>query len=206
MLVDAQAKAVVQDACQQKGIPFFDVTGPLVQFMAEHVGVSPANELSRLHEVNEKYFHRIAAIEFATEHDDGLGLATLNKADIVLVGVSRVSKSPTAIWLATHGYKTANVSITVETGFPPELDRVKRKTVALTMQPKRLQEIRVARMSQPKLADIGYHHLPTVIKEVMDAEREYRERAYPIVDVTTLTIEQTAATVLQKLGLTRDGL
>lgn len=199
--VEKHAKAMVRKACKLKGISHFDMTGPLVHFLADHSGVAPANELSRLHNVDENYFRRIDAIEYTALHDDGLGLPNLLKADIVLVGISRVSKSPTSIWLATQGYKTANVPIVGEMKFPPELYRVRGKVVALTMQPKRLQEVRRVRMMGSDMEDTEYYDLRSVIKEVMAAETEYRKRGYTVIDVTSMTIEQTAATVLKSLKL-----
>ncbi len=136
-LIDPDAKHAVQDECTRRNIPHFDLTGSLVQFVSDHIGVAPANERSRLHQVNAGYFHRIEAMEFTAQHDDGLGISTIHHADIVLIGISRVSKSPTASFLAAQGYKTANASITPVSGFPKAIRKVKRKTADLTMQPKR---------------------------------------------------------------------
>ena len=136
------------------------------------------------------------------EHDDGLGLGTLRDADVVIVGVSRVSKSPTSLYLASRGFKVANVSIAPETGFPKELARIsKKKIVAFTTQPKRLHEIRTERAKRMGSEGTSYHDLSGVIAEVMAAEAEYRKRGYAMIDVTHLTIEQTAAQIVEALGL-----
>ncbi len=203
-LPDPNVKQFVRSYCVHHRLPHFDATGPLFDFLADCVGRLADNDLSRLHQLDSAYQRRIEAMEFAMEHDDGLGLASLDQADIVLVGLSRVSKSPTTLYLASRGYKIANVSISPATGFPPELSQIpKKKIVALTMQPKRLQEIRVERMKKSGVTGTDYDNLSSVIREVIDCERECRRRKYPLVDVTNLTIEQTATHVLETLGLMR---
>jgi len=201
-LADPAAKRLVRSRCVLQRIPHYDATGPLLDFLADCVGRLADNDLSRLHRVDEAYEERIAAMEFAIEHDDGLGLATLQEADIVIVGVSRVSKSPTTLFLGSRGFKVANVSISPQTGFPPELSKIsKKKIVALSMKPKRLFEIRAERMKSVGASGTDYDKLSSVIHEVMESEAEYKRRGYPIVDVTSLTIEQTAAEILAALGL-----
>ena len=139
------------------------------------------------------------------EHDDGLGLQTLRAADIVIVGVSRVSKSPTTLYLASHGFKVANISIVPGAKFPRELSQIsKKKVVALTSKPKRLHDIRQERLKRAGVPDsTDYDDLKSVIREVMECEQEYKRRGIPVVDVTNLTIEQTAAHILGVLKLSR---
>jgi regulator of PEP synthase PpsR (kinase-PPPase family) len=201
-LPDAEAKQLVRSECVTQQIPHFDVTGPLLDFLADCVGSLPDNDLSRLHQVDAAYEKRIEAMEFALAHDDSLGLPTLREADVVIVGVSRVSKSPTMLYLSSRGFKVANVSISSQTGFPEELKQIsKRKIVAFTTQPKRLQEIRAERLRSSGVASTDYDDLPSVIREVMETEAEYRARGYTVIDVTRLTIEQTAAQILDRLQL-----
>ncbi|TWU30224.1 pyruvate, phosphate dikinase/phosphoenolpyruvate synthase regulator [Bythopirellula polymerisocia] len=202
-LPDASSKQFVRSYCVRQLLPHFDATGPLFDFMADCVGQLADNDLSQLHKVDAAYRRRIEAMEFAMEHDDGLGGATLKEADIVIVGLSRVSKSPTTLYLGSRGYKVANVSISPETGFPSELARVgKKKIIAFTMQPKRLHEIRVERMKHAGAGGTDYDDLQSVIREVLECEQECRRRGYPIIDVTNLTIEQTAVQVMKALGVT----
>jgi hypothetical protein len=201
-LADQAAKRLVRNTCVVRRIPHFDATGPLFNFISDCVGVSPQNDISRLHLLDAAYQRRIEAMEFALEHDDSLGLRSLQDAQIVIVGVSRVSKSPTTLYLSSRGFKVANVSISPETGFPAELAEItKKKIVAFTTQPKRLHEIRVERAKRMGVAAANYENLDSVIREVVDAEAEYRRRGYPILDVTRLTIEQTAARILETLKL-----
>lgn len=201
-LADATAKRVVRNTCVVRRIPHLDVTGPLINFVSDCVGQLPQNDVSRLHQLDAAYQRRIEAMEFAMEHDDSLGLPSLQEAQIVIVGVSRVSKSPTTLYLGSRGFKVANVSISPATGFPAELTRLpKKKVVAFTTQPKRLQEIRAERARRMGAPGADYEDLESVIHEVMAAESEYRRRGYRIIDVTNLTIEQTAAQVLEALKL-----
>lgn len=200
-VADAAAKQVVRSTCVRRGIPHFDATGPLMDFLADCVGVLPDNDVARLHRVDARYQRRIEAMEYTIQHDDGLGLDTLAEADIILVGISRVSKSPTSLYLGSRGYKTANVSITPQTGFPKQLTGLKKRIVALTMTPQRLMEIRAERMAEFGTPGTSYENRQDVIREVVEAEAVYRKRKYPIVEVTQLTIEQTAAKSLDALGL-----
>lgn len=201
-LADQAAKLLVRNSCVTQRIPHFDATGPLFNFLSDCVGAVPQNDVTRLHQLDAAYRRRIEAMEFTLEHDDSLGLDTLREADIVIVGVSRVSKSPTALYLGSRGYKVANVSISPQTGFPKRLARAsKKKVVAFTTQPKRLYEIRVERAKRMGSEGTAYDSLDQIIGEVMAAEQEYRRRGYPIIDVTHLTIEQTAAQILETLKM-----
>ncbi len=215
-LLDPECKQLIHDACVRMKIPHLDLTGSIVQFISDHTHTRPANELARLHQTDAGYFQRVAAMDFTARHDDGRGLDTLQQADVVIVGVSRVSKSPSAIYLSSMGYRVANVSITPETGFPKELARVRAKIVAFTIQPRRLQEIRQQRLSAYQqaaalrglsgLSDPSYCDLRSVVREVAQADAEYRRRGYPILDVTNLTVEEVAASVLRLLGTHRKDL
>jgi regulator of PEP synthase PpsR (kinase-PPPase family) len=201
-LADQAAKDLVRNTCVIERIPHFDATGPLFHFLADAVGAVPKNDVSRLHRLDAAYRRRIEAMDFTLEHDDSLGLESLREADIVLVGVSRVSKSPTSFYLGSHGFKVANVSIAPATGFPPVLSKIsKKKIVALTTQPKRLHEIRTERARRMGSPGTDYDDLQGIIAELMAAESEYRKRGYKIIDVTHLTIEQTAARILEALKL-----
>lgn len=201
-LADDAAKLSVRNACVVRHIPHFDATGQLVSFFSDCVGRLPRNDVSRLHQLDAGYQRRIEAMEFALEHDDSLGMHSLSEADIVIVGVSRVSKTPTTLYLGSRGYKAANVSISQETGIPPELARIsKKKIVGFTTQPKRLRQIRAERARSMGLEGTSYDDLRSIARELMAAEAEYRRRGFAIIDVTDLTIEQTVAQILETLQL-----
>lgn len=195
------AKEMVRSDCVNKRIPHFDATGPLLDFFADCVGSLPDNDLSRLHQHDATYQQRIEAMEYALQHDDGLGLTSLVEADVVIVGVSRVSKSPTTLYLSSRGVKAANVSVSLEVGFPDVLDQIdQQKIIAFTSQPKKLQAIRAERLERAGVGSSDYDDLRSVIREVMDSEAEYERRGYTVIDVTDLTIEQTAAMILSRLN------
>ncbi len=200
-LIDPMAKHAVREVCEAKQVPHYDLTGPLAQFLADQVGVPPANELSSLHQADAEYFARIDAMEYTATHDDSAGLDTLAEADIVIVGPSRVGKTPTSTFLASQGYKVANVSISVLTGFPPQLSAVRKKVVAFTLRPRELQRIREARL--PEVESTPYHNMRDVIQEVMFVEEEYRKRRYPVIDTTGQTIEHNAAKVIELISKKR---
>lgn len=207
-LLDPSMKAHADRICATKRIPAFDLTGALVQFIADHTRVAPANELSRLHDADEGYFNRIEAMEFTAQHDDNRRLDSIDEADIVIVGLSRVSKSPTSTWLGAKGFKVANVAIAREVGFPEELDKVMRRTVAFTCRPKDLFEIRKRRfegfqkeIEAQEVDDLPYYDLKSVVREVSWANREFKKRGYPIIDITGQTVEELAALVLTDLKI-----
>lgn len=204
-LTDPELKSLVREECVDRGIPNFDLTGSLVQFISDHINVLPADELWRLHRVDAGYFQRIDAMEFTAQHDDSRGLESLDEADIVLVGLSRLSKSPTATYLGSLGYRTANVSLVPDIDPPRELRRVKHRIVALTMQPKRLYEIRADRLQSLGVEHSDYADLRQVTREVAWADALFRRRGYPLIDVTDFAIEKTASKIIKALDLPMPG-
>lgn len=194
-------KRTVEEACAARGIPCLDLTGPLVSFLEKQTGKRASEDVSRIHEISDDYFKRVAAIEFTAEHDDSRNLPSIHEADIVIVGLSRLSKSPTSYLLGSMGFKTANVSIVREVGFPPELDVVRDRTVALTVQPRFLADVRRRRLESSGIHDTAYMDVREVIREVAWAEDAYRERGYPVIDITGHTIEETSAEICRVLGV-----
>lgn len=202
-IVKASLKEIVAAECHRRNIPHFDLTGSLVQFIAEHSGIAPEDNRSLLHKVNADYFRRIEAMEFTAQHDDGR-IESVDKADIVLVGVSRVGKTPAAIFLGSLGYKVANIALAPQMKIPEIISDL--PAVALTCQPRALWTIRTRRFEkfQRALAAHGerpldYYDLPAVTREVRWAEEEMRKRNIPIIDVTELTVEEIAARVKREL-------
>lgn len=207
-VIGTEAKQRIEATAAQKKVPCFDLTGSLTSFLATTLGEQPKNDMDRVHQIDEQYFHRIDAMEFTLQHDDSRRLESIHEADIVLVGLSRVSKSPTSTFLGSLGYKTANVSFAPELGLPKELKACAGRVVGLTMQPKRLFEIRQRRFKLNRFAtafekrneSINYLDLRDVTREVMAAEEMYRQAGYKVVDVTQMTIEEAATHVLDVLG------
>ena len=208
-MIEPAMKRIVDETCEKRGIPHYDLTGSLVRFLADWTGTEPINEHAALHRVNAGYFKRIDAMEFTAMHDDSQGLDTLAMADIVLVGLSRVSKSPTATFLGAQGWKVANVAIAPQTGLPPQLLSLRgKKVVAFTCIPRLLHDVRSRRIASSQkvaqkagAAEIAYSEMRAVIREVMWAEGLFRKHGWPVVDITNRTVEENGTRVLQLLGL-----
>ena len=206
LVVHAVMSAELKDAINARGrklnVPVWDLTGRFVEFLARESGISPDANLRRLHDVDAAYHHRINALEFTLEHDDGLGLDTLHESDIVLVGVSRTSKTPTSIYLAQQGYRVANVSLAQGVEPPAQLSKIDpRKVVALVIDPQQLAEIRTRRQTGWRMATTSYNDAEHVKTEMAWARRLYARNGWPIVDVTDQAIEETAARVVAIAGL-----
>jgi hypothetical protein len=156
-----------------------------------------------LHGMDEEYFRRIDAVEFTVKHDDGQECRNLHKADIVLAGVSRSSKTPVSIYLAHRGWKVANVPIVAGIDPPPELFKVDPAKVAgLIIEPQRLHEMRAARlvhMGQSPRTE--YADFERIEEEIRAARRLFRKHRWTIIDVSTKAIEETANEILNKLKL-----
>ncbi|QDT09545.1 kinase/pyrophosphorylase [Planctomycetes bacterium K23_9] len=205
-----QTKATLQEQADARGIDSYDMTGGAVAFVSQQVQQQPIEDLDSVHTQNAAYFDRIDAWEFTMQHDDSRRLDSINKADIVLLGISRVSKTPTAAFLGWLGHRVANVSFAPEQGVPAEIKACRSRVVALTMAPKNLSEIRNRRLRVNGFADkilkkpdanFRYAAVRDTIREVMAAEQIYKRLRVPIVDVTDATVEETAARVLQRLEL-----
>lgn len=196
--VTSSAKDAIKTYCNTHGLACCDLTGQFVDFLSKASGVAPSEDSSGLHRVDETYRQRIRAMEFTLEHDDGLGLETLHKADIVLTGVSRTSKTPTSIYLAQQGYRTANVSLAMEVDPPEELLKMKKCVVALIINPNKLAEIRARRLRKEwKMQETEYSDLEHVREEITWSRRLFMKHDWPILDVTDFAIEETAARVVE---------
>jgi hypothetical protein len=203
-LVDEAVRRHLNERAAQAGIRAVDLLGPLLGGLEQIFAMPPRLRPGLFHQVNETYFKRIEAIEFTLKHDDGQGRATLTQADVVLVGISRTSKTPLSVYLAHEGYRTANVPLVREIGPPRELFDVDQRRVAgLTIDPEHLQLIRRERLRR-------YHHpdgkryadLRNIEEELEYSRGIFRQnRLWPVIDVTGKAIEETANEVLKALGL-----
>ncbi len=202
-------KQAVANHCRDRKTPVFDLTGGCVDFLQKHTGFEAVNDVARVHSPSAEYLERIDAWEFSLQHDDSRRLESIHEAQIVLAGLSRVSKTPVSAYLGWLGFRVANVSLAPETPVPKELKKTRQRTVGLTMRPRRLVEIRSRRLEVNGFAQaIGdrdeehtYSEMRSVIREVMFAEQHFRKLKIPMVDTTTLTVEETAARVLDALDL-----
>jgi regulator of PEP synthase PpsR (kinase-PPPase family) len=202
-VVDTGVAAAIRDQGMQLGVPTVDLLGPLISKVAQHLHAEPRLQPGLLHGFTDEYFRRIDAVEFAVRHDDGLNLRTLFEADIVLTGVSRTSKTPLSMYLAQRGFKTGNVPLVPGLEPPCQLlDLDPRKVIGLTLEPSALVTIRQARMRTlraPPWTEYVDHE--AVVQEVQRAKRLCRERGWRVVDTSGRAVEETAARVLEVLGL-----
>lgn len=201
-LVNEPLTQVVRDLAVEKGVPSVDLLGPLISSLANHYGLVPQFRPGLLHSFGEDYFHRIDAVEFAVQHDDGANLHTLHKADLVLAGVSRTSKTPLSMYLAHRGFKTGNVPIVPGIDPPRELLELDgSKVVGLVVDASVLLEIRRARMRQLGAPPyLTYADMDAVKDEVRRARRLFRAQGWRIVNITEKAVEENAARILELLA------
>jgi hypothetical protein len=197
-LVDPGIRDALQGECRRLRIPCVSVLDPVIAALAKHLGRESTGLPGRQHRLDAEYFGRIEAMDFAIALDDGRGARELDSADVILVGVSRTSKTPTCIYLANQGIKAANVPYVPDVPLPAELDRVRHAlVVGLTKDPTRLVQIRRSRMRMLKQeAETDYINPERVTREVRDAQRHYAARGWPVIDVTRRSIEETAAAIM----------
>lgn len=202
--VSPVAKRLIEQRCKKAGTACCDLTGEFVDFLARKSGIQPQANVARLHDISDEYHRRIKAVEFALEHDDGLGLETLYEADFVLTGVSRTSKTPTSIYLAQQGWRVGNVSLALGIEPPKQLLELKgRKVVGLIIDPETLVEIRSNRQANWRMTTTRYNDPEQVSQEVAWSKRLFNQQGWPVLNVTDQAVEETAARIINTLGLTR---
>jgi regulator of PEP synthase PpsR (kinase-PPPase family) len=196
-IVDPQLREEMRRLCRRAKVHYCDLLGHPIDAVARVSGRAAKMESGRQQPLDSQYFKRIEAIEFAVKYDDGIG-SGLEDADVVLVGVSRTSKTPLSMYLGYLGYKTANVPIVRGIEPPPELWEIDRtKIVGLTIDATRLSEIRQARARNMRMSQRAYAELLEIYEELAEAETVHRRLGCPVVDVSELSIEETAQRVLR---------
>ena len=180
-------------------VPCFGVLGNLILNFSKLLNQKAIHKPSAQHVLDEEYYKRIEAIQFTMSHDDGKKINDLSVADIILLGVSRTSKTPTSIYLANRGYKTVNIPLVLEQRIPEDLYTNKTSCIiGLIADPERLSDIRrnrVAIMQDQNLKE--YTDLEFIKKEVEDSKKLFKKNSWPIIDVTRRSVEETAASILK---------
>lgn len=178
-----------------------DVLGPVIDKLSSFLQVAPVEKPGLLHQVDQEYFVRVDAVEFAIRHDDGESTEDLEKADIVLVGVSRTSKSPLSIYLAQEGWRVANIPIVVGSKLPAELSSVDpHKIIGLIVDPERLAEARRVRLEQLGVENSSYADIERIREELEYARAIFAQNSqWPVIDVTGKSIEEVSQEVLDVL-------
>lgn len=203
-LVDDGLRAVLQEGCRRLQVPTIPVLDPVIGVLAAHLGRKSRGLPGQQHLLDSDYYHRIDAMTFALAHDDGQSPWGFNESDVILVGVSRTSKTPTCMYLANRAIKAANVPVVPGTPLPPELFTVTRPLiVGLTNDPERLVQLRrnrVALLHQHPDHGTDYIDVAAVRDEVQAARRLFAHHHWPVIDVTRRSIEETAAAILKLLA------
>jgi regulator of PEP synthase PpsR (kinase-PPPase family) len=206
-IVDDKLRNLLVTNCRDAGVTLVPVLDPVMTALAAHFGQTAKGLSGRQHAMDQDYFDRIEAMDYALAHDDGQSARNYEDADVILVGVSRSSKTPTCVYLANRGIKAANVPIVPGCPLPGELFAIKRPlVVGLTKDPSQLVQIRKNRLQMIARdeADSDYVDLNAVRDEVVQARRLCSENNWPVLDVTRRSIEETAATIMQLLQEHRD--
>jgi hypothetical protein len=198
--VDNNLAKYLANVSRIKKIPCFGVLGNLILNFSKILNQKASHEPSGQHVLNEEYYERIEAIQFTMSHDDGNLINEIEQSDIILVGVSRTSKTPTAIYLANKGFKTSNVPLVNENSLPkklrdnPQLSCV----VGLNTEPERLVDLRKNRMNTLKETENkSYTNLENIKKEITDAKKTFQKYRWPSIDVTRKSVEETAASIIK---------
>lgn len=201
-LVNAAARRNLEARCAALGLPAVAPLDPVNDALSALLGKAAKARPGRQHVLDAAYFARVEAIQWTIAHDDGLLHDDWEEADIVLAGVSRSSKTPTSIYLANRGYKTANIPVVVESPPPPALFRLVRPlVVGLTTGADRLIQVRRNRMlALGQAADTPYVEEEAVRREIAYARRMFADHGWPVIDVTRRSIEETAAAIVSLVG------
>ena len=199
-IVDSSLAKYLANTSDEKNIPCFGVLGDLILSFSKLLNQKASHQPSGQHVLNEEYYKRIEAIQFTMNHDDGNLIKEIEKSDIVLLGVSRTSKTPTSIYLANKGFKTSNIPLVNENSIPKILKAKPKMTcvVGLNTEPERLVDIRKNRMNSLKEnQNKSYTNFDSIKKEVDEAKNTFKKYSWPIIDVTRKSVEETAASIIK---------
>ncbi len=199
-IVDNNLAKYLSNVSQNKQIPCFGILGNLILNFSKILNQKATHEPSGQHTLNDEYYDRVEAIQFTMNHDDGNLIDEVDKSDIILVGVSRTSKTPTSIYLANKGFKTSNIPLVNENSLPNTLKQNPQMAcvVGLSTEPERLADLRKNRMnSLREKENIKYTDLENIKKEVLNAKKTFQKYKWPSIDVTRKSVEETAASIIK---------
>ena len=199
-IVDTNLAKYLANTSEDKKIPCFGVLGDLILSFSKLLNQKASHQPSGQYALNDEYYKRIAAIQFTMNHDDGNMIKELNKSDIILLGVSRTSKTPTSIYLANKGFKTSNIPLVNENSIPKALKENPKMScvIGLNTEPERLVDIRKNRMNSLKETENkSYTDIEKIRKEVEEAKSTFKKYKWPTIDVTRKSVEETAASIIK---------
>ena len=205
-IVETKLAKYISHQSEKNNVPCFGILGNLILSFSKLLNQKAIHKPSAQHVLDDDYYKRIEAIQYTMSHDDGKKVDDLSNADVILLGVSRTSKTPTSIYLANRGYKTINIPLILDQKVPEELtSNSKACIVGLVADPERLADIRrnrVAIMNDHKLKD--YTDLDFIKKEVNESKILFKKNNWPIIDVTRRSVEETAASILKIIEIKKN--
>ena len=201
-IVDTDLRRALEEGCRDLGITCIPALDPLMAALSRYLGASVSMRVGAQHAMDSDYFNRMEALNYAIANDDGQGVERLEQADVVLVGISRTSKTPTCIYLAHRGIKAANVPLVPGATLPERLTMLKGPmVVGLTASPDRLVQIRKNRLlSLHENRESAYVDIDAVRDETIQARRLYERNGWPVIDVTRRSVEETAAAIINLMS------
>jgi len=203
-LVNREHCQLLHELAEAHGLETIDLISPLIYKLSDFFGMMPKEVPGLLYQLDSDYYKRVEAVDFTVKHDDGQELGNLHKADIVLLGVSRTSKTPLSMYLAHRGYKVANIPLVKEVDPPRELFQIDQKrVVGLIIEGKRLVDLRSVRLrnmlQNPHIDYADYEKVEEELKFVRQLYRKHPE--WPVIDVTNKSVEESAVEILKKLNI-----
>ena len=199
-IVETKLAKYLSQICEKKKIPCFGILGNLILNFSKLLNQKATHIPSAQHVLDDDYYKRIEALQFTMSHDDGMKTEDVSNADIVLLGVSRTSKTPTSIYLANRGYRTLNIPLVGKQEIPNILKKDNKNfcVIGLVVEASRLSDIRTNRLEIMKEVNIpNYSSLDFVQKELEDSKKLFKKYNWPIIDVTRKSVEETAASVIR---------
>lgn len=201
-IADEDLKTEIQERCELVGTPCISILDPVIASLATYLNAKSKPHIGGQHVLNAEYFQRIDALNFTMAHDDGQMVSDLEEADVVLLGISRCSKTPTSIYLANRGIKTANIPLVPGIQPPAELYKLKKPLIAgLVASAERIAQIRRHRLlTLNEGRDTSYADRKAITQEIIDMRKLCSSNNWPVIDVTRRSIEETAAAVMNLLA------
>jgi regulator of PEP synthase PpsR (kinase-PPPase family) len=209
-IVSGKLREYIAELSRSTRVRTLDLIGPALTAFSNYFNQEPMSEPGLLHAVNDEYYKRVEAMEFTLNHDDGRNLNSLHLADVILIGVSRTSKTPLSVYLSQHGIKVVNIPMIKDSPLPAELFEVdQRKIFALTIDPESLREIRKNRLqrlgAEKHQGDYAEHH--KIVEEVEWANSLFKEnKRWPVFNVTDKALEETAADIMKLLSMRKNNI
>ena len=205
-IVETKLAKYIAGQSEKNNVPCFGILGNLILSFSKLLNQKAIHKPSAQHVLDDDYYKRIEAIQFTMSHDDGKKVDDITNADIILLGVSRTSKTPTSIYLANRGYKTINIPLVLDQKIPDGLINNKKACIiGLIADPERLADIRrnrVAIMRDHKIKD--YTDLEFIKREVNDSKSLFKKNNWPVIDVTRRSVEETAASILKIIEIKKN--